>query len=163
MLLEEEYIPIKGFEGLYSISNLGNVKSLKRFCKTATGFRQENEKILRPHKRNNKNYKYLSVSLCKNNKKTTKAIHKLVAENFLNKTIKKGECVHHKDKNIMNNTISNLEIITHKENIRHSSRLSVKDILKIRKSCLSQIDLAQKYDVCQSHISRIQNNKLWRI
>lgn len=46
---QEEWKDIKGFEGLYSISNYGRVKSLKRICRANTcGLRTIEEKILSP-------------------------------------------------------------------------------------------------------------------
>ena len=51
---------IKGYEGLYQVSNLGDVKSKKA-------------KIMKP--KNEKNY--LKLYLCKNGKKKTKYIHRI--------------------------------------------------------------------------------------
>lgn len=47
----EEWKDIKGYEGLYQVSNLGRVKSLERITNMKDGrIRTEREKILKPIK-----------------------------------------------------------------------------------------------------------------
>lgn len=93
---------IKGYEGLYQISNLGEVRSLFRY-----------KKKLKPCK-NNIGYEY--VNLYKNNKMKRITIHKLVAENFIIKPILE---INHKDGDKTNNCVNNLEWVTRKENVIH--------------------------------------------
>lgn len=63
--MEEIWKDIIGYEGLYQISNLGNVKSLKRFSKRGKiGDKPINERIL---KKNIVNAGYRHVTLSKNN------------------------------------------------------------------------------------------------
>ena len=97
---------INGYEGLYQVSNLGRVK------RVTTG------RILKgrqhPHG-------YLLVTLSKHNIKSTKTIHRLVAENFIPKTENKSD-VNHIDEDKTNNKVSNLEWVTSKENINHGTR-----------------------------------------
>ncbi len=60
---------------------------------------------------------YKSVSLCKDKKKTSKNVHRLIARSFF------GESemdVNHKDGNKLNNKIENLEYVTKSQNIRHA-------------------------------------------
>lgn len=71
---------IKGYEGLYQVSNFGRVKSLERKVKKWDGFRTMPETILKPKVQNNG---YLTVMLYKNGKGKTIAIHRLVAEAFI--------------------------------------------------------------------------------
>jgi len=103
----EEYRAVKGYEGLYEVSNFGNVKSLKRKgCK--------NDRLLKP----GISVRYLSVQLFKNKIAVTYNVHKLLAIAFLNhipdgyKTV-----VDHIDNNPLNNRLDNLQLITHRENI----------------------------------------------
>lgn len=100
----EEWRWVKGFEGLYQISNLGRLKSFKKYRE---GY------IL---SENNKKGGYLSVVLTDNvqKKKRYTRLHNLVAEAFLGE-IPVGYHVHHKDNNKQNNVVSNLEIIHPKE------------------------------------------------
>ena len=112
----EKYIDIIGFEGLYQISNFGNVKSIKL----------NKSKIL---KIGVNNRGYSQVSLSKNGISKTKAIHKLVAVAFL-EHIPCGHklVVNHKDFNKLNNNVNNLRYISHKENCCNTDRF-IKDIL----------------------------------
>jgi hypothetical protein len=87
---------ILGFEGLYEVSNFGNIKSFK-LC--PSGF------IL---KQTNKNGGYLSVQLCgKGNRPKTIRTHRIVAINFIPNPKNLPE-VNHKDMNKQNNLYSNL-------------------------------------------------------
>lgn len=102
----EEWKDIKGYEGLYQVSNLGRVKRVK------TG------RILKPLKHTNG---YSMVNLSKNNIVSTKKIHRLVAQAFKPNPENKAE-VNHIDENKTNNMISNLEWVTRKENNNHGTR-----------------------------------------
>ena len=105
---------IKGFEGLYKISNLGNVKSVERTILRKNGRTlYVKEKILKPSFSNN----YAEVSLSKNNTQTRLMIHKLMCEIFLNcKTSGRMIVVNHINFNKRDNTLENLEIITARKN-----------------------------------------------
>jgi hypothetical protein len=102
---------IKGFEGLYQISNFGNVKSLSRVLKNRFGYFNSKEKIL------NSNVGYGGYKFQKIHNKTF-SIHRLVAEHFLEKPIDKN-IVNHKDLNILNNNYTNLEWVSSRENTHH--------------------------------------------
>ena len=83
--MEEIWKDIKDYEGFYQISNLGNVKSVKRnikqeHFKNNKYSRKINEKLV---KQANNGKRYKTVSLCVNGKKHTKSVHKLVAEAFI--------------------------------------------------------------------------------
>ena len=107
--MNEEWKDIKGYEGLYQISNLGRVKSLRYANKQAF---YKREKLL---KGANDKDGYLQVTLCKNNTKKTCRIHKLVAESFLDNPYNYS-CINHKDENKQNNNYKNLEYCTIKYN-----------------------------------------------
>lgn len=98
--------PVKGYEGLYEVSNDGDVKSKK------TG------KILKKIKQ--QKHDYYTVSLCKNGKSTTTLVHRIVAEAFCDNPDNLPE-VNHKDEDKHNNNESNLEYCTHNYNINYSS------------------------------------------
>jgi hypothetical protein len=96
---------IIGYEGLYKISNLGRVKSLK----------MGREIIL---KLSDDGKGYLRVSLIKNGCSKSKKVHKIVAESFLNH---KPDGTHklvvdHKDNDKKNNRLDNLQITTQRCN-----------------------------------------------
>ena len=62
---------------------------------------------------------YLAVDLYKDSERSTKRVHRLVAEAFVPNPDNKPE-VNHKDGNKRNNDASNLEWVTSKENCRHA-------------------------------------------
>ena len=108
--MEEVYKDIEGYEGLYQVSNLGNVKSLVNNKGVAR------EKILKPVI--NKGYK--RVHLCKNKTIKNFSVHRLVANAFLPNP-HNFPCINHKDECKINNVISNLEWCTHKYNLEYNN------------------------------------------
>ena len=102
--VKEIYLPIKGFEGDYQISNTGNVKSLK----------WSKEKIL---KLIVNDYGYYIVTLCKKGKGKTYKIHQLVAAAFLGHTPSNYTLiVNHINFNKLDNRVENIELVTPREN-----------------------------------------------
>ena len=105
----EEWKDIKGYEGIYQISNKGRVKSLGNN-------KTKKEKILRPRKING----YFSVRLCKKGEKPKEFnIHRLVAEHFIPNP-DNLPVVNHKDENKLNNNVENLEWCTVAYNVNYS-------------------------------------------
>ena len=102
--MEEIWKDVKGYEGIYQISNLGNVKSLK----------YNRETILNPSVSKNG---YYNCILYKNKKRKTCRVHQLVAIAFLNhKPDGYKIVVDHIDNNPLNNNVNNLQLITTREN-----------------------------------------------
>ena len=106
----EIWKPVIGFEELYEVSNLGNVKSLPR--KRCKG------KVLIPHI--NKGYEY--VHLCTNGNTSYVKVHRIVAMAFL-QSIPNKTHVNHIDGNKLNNSVYNLEIVSQSSNIKHSLQI----------------------------------------
>ena len=124
----EIWKPIKDYEGLYEVSNLGRVRRLGRW-------------IERPNP-NNPNYiwryfhkghimnqhvfanGYLHVSLHKTGERGshTNLVHRLVAMAFI-PGYKEGLEVNHKDCNKKNNVVENLEWVTRSENLRYADAM----------------------------------------
>lgn len=105
--MNEIWIDINGYEGLYQISNLGQVKS----------FQKDKEKILSLAYNN---AGYLKVILCKNGTKKTHLVHQLVAHAFV-PGYREGLVVNHIDENKSNNHASNLEWVSQRENTIHGT------------------------------------------
>jgi hypothetical protein len=113
---------VKGYEGLYQVSNLGNIKSIDRVVPRGV----HNIRIkgtLRKSKINNRGY--LSLTLCKNGKYKHFVLHRLVLESFKDNLLNK-EFVNHKDGDKLNNNINNLEWCTCSENNKHAYDLGLK-------------------------------------
>lgn len=105
---------IEGFEGLYQVSNMGNVKSLARKYKNGITNKQD---IVLKQSTNPKGYK--SVYLCKDSKVYAKNVHRLVCVNFLDNPENKSD-VNHKNGIKSDNSLINLEWVTRSENIKHA-------------------------------------------
>lgn len=116
--IKEEWKDIENYEGLYQVSNLGRVKSLKMY---SNGKYVNREKILKPTRINKKGY--LSVQLQKEQKGKRYLVHRLVAKAFVeNDDPINKKYINHIDENIANNTYSNLEWCDYKYNINYGSR-----------------------------------------
>ena len=101
---KEIWKDIKGYEGLYMVSNLGNVYS-----------HLSNKKMKPGNDRG-----YLKVNLSKDKKVKQFTVHRLVALAFLpNKN--NYPCVNHKDENPSNNNVNNLEWCTYEYNNNYGS------------------------------------------
>ena len=104
----ETWKAIAEYEGLYEVSDMGRVKSLKF----------GNERILKPRK---DAWGYLQVGLYKDGKSKNSKVHRLVAKAFIPNP--QGlETVNHKDEDKTNNFASNLEWMSVKDNNNYGTR-----------------------------------------
>lgn len=121
--MKEVWKKIKGFEGLYRVSNLGRVQSLGRSyevrIKGTLTTNQVKPRLLKPTLEGTG---YFTVCLYANKIRIKKGVHVLVATAFLQNPKKKPQ-VNHKDCNPKNNHVTNLEWCTHAENLQHASRM----------------------------------------
>lgn len=105
--MNEIFKDIKGYEGLYQISNLGRVKSLERRVRAKKpGTTQLIREKFRKFSYTTEGYAY--VALAKEGKNKTCLVHRLVAEAFIENP-NNLQCVNHKDENKQNNNVENLE------------------------------------------------------
>ena len=107
-----KYIP--GYDGIYSVSNMGRVRSESRF--DSIGRRIE-ERIMRQGKHKDG---YAQIDLLKDGKRIKMLVHKAVMLAFV------GECpdgceVNHINEDKTDNRLENLEYITHLANTRHGT------------------------------------------
>lgn len=134
--MEEIWKPIKNYESLYEVSNLGNVRSIS----SRWGKRNSPRKV----KLITTPANYIRVSLSKNNKSKLYMVHRLVYETFVGEIPENYE-INHKDFIRNNNCIDNLEIMTHLENTRYSKAIKVRQydldsrLIKIW-NCIRQIE-----------------------
>lgn len=111
----EEWKDVVGYEGLYKISNYGNVKALKSWDVNKRKY-IDKEHLLTPTDNGNG---YFIVSLRKLGNRRNHYIHRLVAQHFIDNP-NNLNVVNHKDYDKMNNTVSNLEWVTQKQNVQYS-------------------------------------------
>ena len=98
-LSHEQWKDIEGYDGMYQVSDLGRVRSLK-FGRV---------KVLRPKKLNSG---YLMVGLSKDGKQKQYYIHRLVAQAFIENDDETKIYINHRDECKQNNRIWNIEYCT---------------------------------------------------
>lgn len=101
----EIFMDIKGYEGQYQVSNLGNIRNSKG-------------KILKD--RFDKDG-YKKVTLCKDGNKKTYRVHRLVLETFKANPDNKPQ-INHRNEDKTDNRLNNLEWSTPKENSNYGTR-----------------------------------------
>ena len=172
--MDEVWKDVRGYEGIYKVSNFGRIKSL---CRTGYGGKPIPERILKPQQ---DRYGYPVVGLHKNGKAATKTIHRIVAESFIDNPNCLKE-VNHKDENKWNNRIDNLEWCTTHYNLTYGHRLDcargeknhlhkltaeqVKEIRRVYKKGdleYGQSALGKKYGVSHVSIAWIVKRKSWK-
>lgn len=114
----EKFKPVKGYTGIYEISNLGRVKSLSRVIERNDGnTRVTEDRIILPF---TTKAGYSQIVLCKDGVKKKHYIHRLVANAFIpNDNPIEKIVVNHKDENPINNNVGNLEWCTQRYNMRY--------------------------------------------
>lgn len=165
---EEVWKDVIGYEGLYQVSNFGNVKSLGNEFS-----RKERFLKLSPQSKG-----YLTVVLQKNATRKTVLVHRLVAEHFIYNIESKSQ-VNHIDGDKTHNIVSNLEWVSHRENLDHAiknnltlkgeenrnSKLKDVDVIKIHSLLQKGVttkELSETYSVSHSTIYGIRTNRYWK-
>ena len=112
--MEEIWKPLEGYEGLYSISNFGNIISHAKewSCGDKGTIRRKPETIL---KQTIGSGDYHRVTIRKNKEMKCVLVHHLVWDNF-NGTKRDDKEIDHIDNNKSNNHIDNLQLLTPREN-----------------------------------------------
>jgi len=160
-----------GYEGLYQVSNVGLVKSVKR---QGLDGRIIEERIMKtcPVGKG-----YLSVVLRKDGKSIREYVHRLVCLAFNKKTIPEYDVVNHKNGLKTCNWYKNLEWVSYHENNQHAydnnlkakgekfynaklTESQVSEIKKIGKNGTFQ-SIADKYGVTKATIRDILVGKTW--
>ena len=135
--MEEIWKDIKDYEGMYQVSNLGNIRSLDRYInqkgisgKTYKRF-IKGKQIMSSKDLNG----YLHVILHKNSKYKIFRIHQLVAQMFISNPENKKQ-INHIDGNKQNNSVTNLEWVTIRENHIHAYKTGLHKAPK--KKCIQK-------------------------
>jgi hypothetical protein len=116
-MAKEQFKPVKGYEGFYSIGDKGTVKGLQRTILHKDGSKVNlKEKTIQPwiNRRG-----YVLIRLSKNGVTKTHYVHVLNADANYPKNSGKPQ-VNHIDCNKSNNELSNLERVSRSENMRHA-------------------------------------------
>lgn len=116
--MQELWKPVLDYDGLYEVSNLGRVRSIRRYVNTARGKRFKSEHYLAPSL--NKKTGYYSVCLAKDGGKRSVLLHYLVASAFIGNR-PDGCQVNHKNEDKSDNRAENLEWVSAKENTNYGT------------------------------------------
>ncbi len=166
--------PITGFEGLYEVSDSGEVRSLDRMVIDSVGHRyMVRGRILKQNGSNG----YLMVDLCKNGIRYPLYVHILVATAFIPNP-NNLPTVNHKDGNKFNCSVSNLEWASYSDNNQHAyctglkecgekfynAKLTEEQVFEIRKNgkYTTYEKIAEKYGVSRATIRDVLELKSWR-
>jgi hypothetical protein len=178
--MNEVWKDIKGYEGLYQISNLGNVRSLGfSICSRHNKITHREGKILKPIL---KSTGYYAFNLCGKNGRKMHDMHRLIATHFIPNPENKRE-INHINCIKTDNSLSNLEWVTRKENATHAyknnlfgikpyfgeenprTKLTSEKVLQIKRMIKSgerQADIARLFKVDETTIRAIRQNKTWK-
>ena len=154
--MTEVWKDIKGYEGVYQVSNLGRIKSLARMVHRKNAFYGKKSDYWIPERIRatataGNGYKY--IPLMTNGIQESRWIHRLVAEAFLDGYSEEIE-VHHIDRDPTNNRADNLVCLTREEHRkRHPGTpiIGEKDGITIRLECSTE---AGKYGFDKANVSR---------
>lgn len=170
----EEWKDVKGYEGLYQISNLGRVRS---FIEAGSHRRCDEPRILKTPVSSGTGYRV--CGLYKNGVRKTALVHRMVAEAFIDNQDNKPQ-VNHKNGARDDNRVDNLEWVTCSENVKHGFShngrispmkgrhipckyrpLSPDQVRHIRSSGETGVALARKYGVTPQAICNIRKRKTY--
>ena len=145
-MTDEIWKDIEGYEGLYQISNFGNVKSLAKPRKNGNNTQYiQKEKLL---KQSFTSTGYKKVELYKNGKRKSFKVHRLVAKAFISNPENKPE-VNHIDGNKINNFAYETGFNSKKK------ILDEVKIIELYNNGTSKEEIAKMFDVSNVVIVRI--------
>jgi len=177
---------IPGYEGMYQVSDFGQVKSLQRIIteKSTLKARPVRERILKQVA----SYKgYYFIHLSKNGAVKNVSVHRTIAKLFVPNPSSLPE-VNHKDEIKANNYSGNLEWCSHLYNIRYgtgivrktksqtgvpniknngegcgTSKLKRHQVLSIYSDPRKYKEISKEYGIVFSAISKIKHKRTWRV
>jgi hypothetical protein len=169
--MEELWMPIPSFNGIYEASSIGRVRSMYHASGKRKGILRDEPRLVKSHANN---YGYIGVHLSHGKYRT---IHDLVLESFIGKRPIGLQCAHLNGKR-SDNRIENLAWVTCKENHRHlrlhgtvllgsrnpSAKLDEKNVLIIKRLLTLGIPMTQiagMYGVTRTTIQKIRDGLRW--
>lgn len=142
--MEEIWKDIKGYEGLYQVSNLGRVKSLPRVVNHGNYVYKRRGRIKLSF--NSKGYDF--IKLHKDTHRKVYLVHRLVAEAFIPNP-NNFAVVNHKDGVKTNNFVDNLEWCTASDNTKHAIHTGLLPIEQIRMNGSKSKDVCAIRVLCE--------------
>ena len=130
MIEKEEWRPVVGYEGLYEVSNTGQVRSLDKF--DSLGVFWEGKLLSKLKVRG-----YFMVKLRKDGIQKMCSVHRLVAQAFIPNPLDLPQ-VNHRDENKLNNRVDNLEWCTAKYNMNYGTARERTINTKIKKGYVKE-------------------------
>lgn len=164
---------VLGYEGLYSVSNNGDIRGNERVVKHHKGGpKRLKERIRKPVI---STHGYLTVILSKEGRNVRHAIHRLVLSTFAGEPKEKSDACHC-DGDRKNNSISNLRWDTRTGNMQdtklhgtyrsgekiHFAKLTEEDVKSILSDDRPQKLIAKSFGIDQSAVSLIKTGKRWK-
>ena len=151
-LMKELWQPVKGYEGLYEVSDQGRVR------------RATTKRLLKPRIQSG----YSIFTLYKNSKRFGTGVHRLVALAFIPNPLEL-ETVDHIDNDPANNHVSNLQWMTRKDNQNKNqigeghphSKLTVEQVRAIKKDTRPTAAIGAAYGVARQTVRDILAGRTW--
>lgn len=164
------WLPIEDYEGLYEVSDEGQIRSLDRWIGGTNGTRRfRHGCLLKPALSTNG---YLTVWLSKDGARSTRCVHQVVAYAFLG-PCPEGQQILHGPGGRTDNSVTNLSYGTAIENIADRDEAGwgaaqklnpvlVREIRQLHASGFSYEELAIKYDTSKPSIYRVVRRLTWK-
>ena len=169
--MDEKWMPVMGYDGVYEVSSFGRVRSLDRIgSHPVYGDFLKKGKLIKAVPVSG----YPSYNLCMNGRPRSFYAHRIVLEAFVGPCPSGMECCHN-DGDKTNARLDNLRWDTptnnHRDKLAHGTdgrgerasmaKLTNSQVLSIRSSTDKTCDLAKAYGVRSSTISLIRHRKNW--
>ena len=139
--MTEIWKSVCGYDGVYEVSNLGNVRNVNW-----RGLGYRNLALVRDKDG------YLVVTLCRNGLQRVTRVHRMVANAFIDNPYNKPQ-VNHKDEDKTNNRIDNLEWVSSHENNNSGTRNSRISKSKLNANCKRILQLEKNGELLKEWVS----------
>jgi hypothetical protein len=171
---KEIWKDVVGYEGLYQVSSIGQVKVLDRECNHWRGGKLIRKGfIIKPTCP--KGYNRVTLT-DRSGKAKIYFVHQVVAIAFIGPRTQERPYINHKNFVRNDNRVENLEWVNSQENMNHqvdanrslkgsknpSSILNEKQVREIRKCTLSFKEMSEKYGVCIGTIEALRYGRIWK-